>query len=493
MKLKLTTIAISTALFLTGCNSSSNDDSGKTLPEEINQAKNVILMISDGASDGTWDISSYWSHGQALNDTVPYSDIETRLAMTTFPLSHGQIDCDEEQAEVGYDATKAWDETIVDEQDGKYMRPFEGYSYINKGATDSAAAGTALATGNKTFGGGISVNYCGQPLETISQVAKSTGRMTGIVTSVQFNHATPAVFGANNISRSNYTEIGKSMLTEGMADLLMGTGHPEYDGNGILRDTPDYRYITQGDWNMLKNDAMYSQGSTIPWTLIDSKEQFEELANGRAPNDVLNGPLIGLAQNHSTLQQGRSGCEADALPFECEFLDNQPSLRTMTEGALNYLSQGEEGFFLMVEGGAVDWAAHANDTTRIIEEQIDFNRSVQAVADWVEENSSWEETLLIVTTDHGNAYVLGETSDQNAYAPVENPGKHQMPNVKYYSGDHTNELVRLYVHGAGEQLINDYIVGNDEHYAESYNHTGSNGDYVDNTHIFDLMKAVMTN
>jgi alkaline phosphatase len=79
-----------------------------------------------------------------------------------------------------------------------------------------------------------------------------------------------------------------------------------------------------------------------------------------------------------------------------------------------------------------------------------------------------------------------------AYDSVENPGKHIMPEVKYYSGSHTNELVRLYMRGAGANTIVDYIDGNDPDYVENYNHIGANGDYVDNTNVFDVMKALIS-
>ncbi|MDF2153087.1 alkaline phosphatase [Vibrio sp. CAU 1672] len=489
---KLTSVALLTALAVMGCNSGSSTATSQP------KAKNVILMISDGASDGAWDLSSYWTHGAKLNDTAPYSGLDSRLAMTTFPLNTNNTpaDCTQEPLpQVSYDPDQVWDETLVNETDGNYTRPFAGYSYLNKSATDSAAAGSALATGHKTYNNAISVDYCGQPLKTITQVAKKHGRATGIVTSVQFNHATPAVFAANHTSRNDYSQLGTLMLTSGMADLIMGAGHPEFDMNGARRSTLNYKYLSENDWHMLQQGALFPSGSAQPWTVIESKEAFQQLANNSSAAEIMHGPLFGLVQNDSTLQQNRTNCTSEqaTIAFGCPFTANVPTLKTMTKGAINYLSQNENGFFLMIEGGAVDWAAHANHTARIIEEQVDFNNAVQAVFDWVEAYSDWDETLLIVTTDHGNSYVLGASSDQNAYAPVENPGQHIMPDVKYYSGNHTQELVRLYMKGAGASLISDYIAGNDPQYAEKYNHTGANGDYVDNTNVFDVMKSVLVN
>ena len=121
-------------------------------------------------------------------------------------------------------------------------------------------------------------------------------------------------------------------------------------------------------------------------------------------------------------------------------LTNQPDLATMTLAALNVLSKEEDGFFLMVEGGAVDWAAHANNLPRLIEEQIDFNEAVEATVKWVEKNSSWGETMIIVTTDHGNGLIQGPNADRNAYEPIVSQGAGALPLVRWNSDTHTREL-----------------------------------------------------
>lgn len=489
----LMAIAMFATFSLSGCGSSSDTAPATVLVKP----KNIILMISDGASDGAWDIGSYWENGKLANNSAPYTELSTRFAMTTFPLSTTGMDavCGDEIPQVSYDKAQVWDETAIAEVDGDYTRPFEGYSYINKNVTDSAAAGTALATGHKTYNGAISVDHCGRPLESITHIAKANGLSTGIITSVQFAHATPAVFAANNVSRNNYGEIGHEMLTNGEADLIMGAGHPLFDGDGQPREAADYnyKYVNAEDWGSLTDGTLTPTGADISWSLIDDKADFESLANNTASADLLAGPLFGLVPVGYTLQQGRTcaaGKDKD-VAFDCDMTASVPSLQTMTQGAINYLSQNEKGFFLMVEGGAVDWAAHGNQTARIIEEQVDFTHSVSAVVDWVEQKSNWEETLLIVTTDHGNSYVLGATSDQSAYAPVENPGKGVMPEVKYYSGSHTLELVRLYARGMGAETLSNFVKGHDEGYANHYNNFGANGDYVDNTNVFDLMKQVI--
>ncbi len=527
----------SISLALIGCGSSS--DGNHNEPAALTK-KNVILMITDGASDGAWDLASFWTDGALLNNTFPYNELDTRYAMATYALNGNDApDTSEtcsatEYAEgFGYVAASAADDTSSDDRSmGTYeslgfedvtathekcLNPeegkmcvthpygdtvvtlygsftdliFKGYSYINKNYTDSAASGTAIATGWSTYNGAISMDNCGKELKIITQYAKEQGMATGIVSSVQFSHATPAVFGARNSSRSNTDVIGSDMLANGYADLIMGAGHPEYDSDGKQREA-SFNYIKQESWEALQAGELAPVGSNAAWALIDAKSDFEALANGTASDEMLNAPLFGLARNSRTLQQKRNACSDVGTAFACPMNDNVPDLSTMSKGALNYLSQNENGFFLMIEGGAVDWAAHANDTARIIEEQVDFNNAVAEVFSWVEENSSWEETLLIVTTDHGNSYVLGNNSDSEMYAPVEITAKETMPSsVKYYSGSHTNELVRLYAKGNGSDKFANYVIGKDESYAKRYRHNGADGSYFQNKHIFNVVKEVI--
>jgi alkaline phosphatase len=159
----------------------------------------------------------------------------------------------------------------------------------------------------------------------------------------------------------------------------------------------------------------------------------------------------------------------------------------------------------MIEGGAVDWAGHGNNLPRMIEEQIDFNNSVQAAVDWVEDNSDWDETLLIVTADHETGYLLGpggfeytdvdsngEYTDDDillGYKHVEDNGAGNLPGVEWFSGGHTNQIVPLFAKGAGAELFEQYIDGTDPNLAGYYGLDGQiwDGDYIDNTGIYSVM------
>ncbi len=100
----------------------------------------------------------------------------------------------------------------------------------------------------------------------------------------------------------------------------------------------------------------------------------------------------------------------------------------MTKGALNVLDNDPDGFFLMVEGGAVDWANHANQLGRLIEEQNDFNNAVDEAIVWIKANGGFEKNLLIVTGDHECGYLTGA---KDSFSDVTNNGKGSLPGAYF--------------------------------------------------------------
>jgi len=412
------------------------------------EAKNVILMISDGMGYNTMAATDFYVNSKAVYETFP-----VKYGMSTYEMEKTSTG---DPILKGYAASQAWTD----------------YSYVKQDATDSASAATAMATGVKTFNGKINVDITDNPLVNITQIASVAGKSTGVVTSVQFSHATPAGMVAHNISRNNYAEIANEMIKHSNLDVIMGAGHPDYNDNNQLRSTKNYTYVGgETTWNALKTGGYYN------WTLIDTRAQFEALQTGATPDKV-----IGVAQVATTLQQSRTSSGTNLLPGTDAVNANVPTLEVMTKGALNVLDNNPEGFFVMIEGGAVDWANHANDITRMIEEQIDFNNSVQAVIDWVNANSSWDETLLIVTADHECGDLHGPNSkDLGQFTALVDNGGGNLPGYQYGSGDHTNSLVPLFAIGAGSELFNLY--------ADEYD--SMRGWYVDNTEIFMVMNGQM--
>ena len=413
-------------------------------------AKNIIVLIADGRGYYHVDATDYYVYGKKARQV--YERFPFRFGMTTY------MDYEEEEAcyGFGYDPAAAWG----------------AFDYVDYCATDSAAAATAMSTGVKTFKGAIGVDMDGNPLAHMLNMAEGKGKATGVITSVEWSHATPAGYVAHNVSRNNYAEIGQEMVYESAADVVMGAGHPWYDYDGQPIDPPNtFKYVGgETTWDDLVagtagGDAD-GDGVDDPWTLIQERAEFQALMSGPTPKRVL-----GTAQVYQTLQSNRSGDEY-ADPFVVPLLDTVPTLEEMTKAALNILDDDPDGLFLMIEGGAIDWASHDNNSGRMIEEHIDFDNSVLAVMDWVQGNSNWGETLVIVTSDHETGYLTGPGSDPS-WMPVVNNGQGILPGMEWHSGHHTNSLVPFYAKGDGGRVFMQY--------ADEYDPV--HGRYLDNTEL----------
>ncbi len=422
--------------------------------------RNVILFIADGCGFNHLDAASLYAYG--LPDAQAYARFPVKYAMSTHP-SDG----------LDYDPHSAW----------------RVFSYVEEGATDSAAAATAMATGVKTYNGAVNVDSEKERLTTSFEAAEQLGKSTGIVSSVYFIHATPACFAAHNPSRNNYPSIAQEMLLESAVDVLMGCGHPLYTKQGRPSLKPRYKNVGGREiWEAIQlgragGDAD-QDGEDDPWSLIETREDFIALASGPTP-----GRVLGIPRIYATLQQDRMG-DGQAEPFAVPLLESVPTLREMTLGALNVLDEDRDGFFLMVEGGAVDWAAHDNQTGRMIEEQLDFDRAVEAVMEWVEANSSWKETLVIVTSDHETGYLTGPGSGELQHGddggspewiPLHGRGRGEIPSLQWNIGGHTNSLVPFFAKGAGSARFQVYADKEDP----------VRGPYLDNTAIGLVMLSFL--
>lgn len=235
--------------------------------------------------------------------------------------------------------------------------------------TDSAAASSSWGGGVRVNNGSLNVGPQGQQYKPVLQKFKSAGKSVGCVTTVPITHATPAGFSVNSDKRSAQEDIALQYLSLRF-DVMLGGGL-EYFSADKRKDKKDLlaNYKESG-FSVLRNRSQLAD--TSGWG---------------------NRPVIGVFHE-------------DGLPYS---LDRErdpalvaaiPTLAEMTKQAIQHLSKNKKGFVMQVEAGKVDWAAHANDAAALIYDQIAFDDAVKAAIDFAEKDG---ETLVIITTDHGNA------------------------------------------------------------------------------------------
>ena len=234
----------------------------------------------------------------------------------------------------------------------------------NQLITDSAASGTAIACGSKTNVGWLGLDAQGNRLESIATVAKKNGRKVGILSSVSLDHATPAAFYAHNASRGNTYDIALEIFDSGF-DLFAGGGFLNADGKNVA----------DAKGNIF--DIAKEKG----WVVSRTKEEFNNLK----PTDK---PVLAITPRFS---------DGFSIPYSIDMNDDDLTLADFTAKAIELLDN-DNGFFIMVEGGKIDWMCHANDAATTIHEVIGFDDAVKVAYDFAQKHP--DETLIVITGDH---------------------------------------------------------------------------------------------
>lgn len=266
------------------------------------------------------------------------------------------------------------------------------YSKSHK-ITDSAAGGTAIATGHKTNNGMIGMNSDSIPVPSILEILSEKGLKTGVIATSYITHATPASFVAKNINRNNYEEIAMDFAKCDKVDLLIGGGKKHFtdrnDGINLI-------------------EKMTSEG----WNYYDT--------------------LINIDVNEDKIMILASDDHLPSYPSRGEFLPNAATV------ALENLSQSKNGFFLMIEGSQIDFAAHNSDSTYLVNEMHDFDNTINKALDFAEKDGN---TLVIVTADH-------ETGGLTILDPN---GHYTETRFNFSTGSHTPLLVPIFAFGPGSE------------------------------------------
>jgi len=358
------------------------------LAGEYESAKSVILMIGDGMGTGQIEAARWTLVGE-----------DGLLAMDHLAVQSG------------------WSRT----------------SDIDGSVTDSAAAATAMATGQKTMNGRLSVSLTNDSLVTILEMARLRGKSVGLVTTVPLVHATPAAFAAHAPNRDKFLSIAVQLIEAGV-DVLFGGG-AQY----LLQ----FRETCECGWSGWRADRrdLVVEAQLLGYTFICNQEGLASLDTDSVDR------VLGVFANAEMLR-----------PLV-------PTLAEMTTAAINILSRDPDGFFLMIEGGLIDWVSHYNQADAAIELTIGFDRAIDVALDYTRGAG---DTLLIVTADHdtgGMQAYHDERDTSREDGPFFTPGGSPFF-VDWLHTDHTNADVPVRAEGPFAALLS--------------------GTY-ENTRIFDVM------
>ncbi|MFV0521598.1 MAG: alkaline phosphatase [Mangrovibacterium sp.] len=269
--------------------------------------------------------------------------------------------------------------------------------------TDSAAGGTALSSGERTYNGAIGVDTNKKPLHSVLEVADENGKATGLVATSCITHATPASFIAHQPDRNMYEEIAGDFLKTDI-DVFIGGGYEHFtkrkDGKDLTKDleAKGYQVLTNMD------------------DIVKVKE----------------GKLAGLiAPVHTPAMPERGNMLPEA-----------------TTTALNILSQDKKGFFVMIEGSQIDWGGHANNTNEVCREMLDFDESIGKALEFAAKDG---ETLIIITADHETGGMAITNGDMKT-GEVE---------AKYITHHHTATMVPVFAFGPGAEQFTGIMKNSD--------------------------------
>lgn len=229
---------------------------------------------------------------------------------------------------------------------------------------DSASTATSISTGNKTYSGTINMDTTmTEKFETISEkLKKQLGYKIGILSTVNLNHATPAAFYAHQESRNSYYDIGLEMIS---------SNFDYFAGGGLKQVTGEEE--NQEDLYQLAQEAGY--------TVVKTQQEVDAVTNADSKVIIIDEKLA----------------DSDSMAYEMDTDEAQLQLSDYVEKGIEYLDN-DTGFFMMIEGGKIDWACHANDAAASIHDTIALDESVKAAIEFYEKHP--EDTLIILTGDH---------------------------------------------------------------------------------------------
>ncbi|OZB93471.1 alkaline phosphatase [Paenibacillus sp. XY044] len=342
-RLVQTAFCLSAAASLIFTGSVSAQGNSKAPSQNAGKAKNVILFVGDGMGTAARDairLSTVGVNGKLQMDDMPYVGLLRTHSTTT--------------------------------------------------VTDSAAAGTAIASGVKTYNGAVGVDANKKPVKTLLEIAKENGKSTGLVTTSQITDATPAAFASHVEDRSKQSDIAKQYL-EKKVDVLLGGGEDFWYPQGTPGPHPDQPAEDPTEGSKGTQGNLVEKAKQLGYQFVTNKEELSKAKNGR---------ILGLFANEEMFQQREEG-QGDLYNPTVPLVD-------MTKKALDTLSTNKKGFFLMVEEEGTDEMAHENNAKLTIKAGQELDKAVGAAKEFAKKNP---DTLVLVLADHETGGLTIEEPD----------------------------------------------------------------------------------
>lgn len=348
-KTRLKVLGVSLSLLTAaGCSQVQTDNVADESPSQV---KNVIMMIGDGMGPQQMGLLEDYARNAS---TSIYKGQSTGL---TKIINNGTLGLSSHN-------------------------PAQGI------VVDSACSASQLATGEPSLSEAVGLDVNGNPVETVLELAKAQGKATGLISDTRLTHATPASFAAHRYHRSLENQIAEDMLAN-QVDVMLSGGLRYWIPKEANEKGEVYNALVEKTGGTVKIKSKRKDNKNL---LDEAEKMGYNLAFNR--NDlskVENGKLLGLFA-YSGMQDGIEYSQTKNDPSR-----TMPGLKEMTEKALDILSQDEDGFFLMIEGGRIDWAGHDNDAATMLHEMLKFDEAVNYVYEWA---SKRNDTLVLITADH---------------------------------------------------------------------------------------------
>lgn len=367
MRYRIFLVLLILALFFSGCIQKYDNSA------ESPRIKNIIFMIGDGMGPQQLGLLTLYAH------FAPNSIYPDRKCALEKVMAEGVIGL-------------------------AYHVPADAL------VTDSAASGTQIASGEWAGANMIGCDKKGNPVVTILEKAEALGKSTGLVTNTRITHATPAAFAAHQPQRSKENEIAVDILNNDV-DVIFGGGLRHWIPQDVKPENEQYYQLKiRTRW-----DGEIKSKRKDDRNLLEEAEAkgYEIIFNIDQLNSSQNAKILGLFANSSLMNGIQETIDVKNPDRKI------PTLLEMTKKAVETLSKDEDGFFLMIEGGQIDWAGHDNDAGTLLHEMIHFDETVDYVFKWAQKR---RDTIVIISADHETGGFSFCYSPWNPPAPKQLPG-----------------------------------------------------------------------